>query len=315
VSVSAPLSLGLTICVLAAIIPLYEAIHQWNDKSSQAIANMNLAASTTRLSKINENLQVVYDQLTHDLGTLRNTTYMHLEHRQPVLQYFRPYYAGTSPDGAAKNVDTTDSPTEDVLLMTKPVSTYSGLWKLGVTDYSEIVANTAYVNESGLVDPLMRAMYKANAGSGAASTNFLYKLMLGFENGLYRRYPYSRFNVDYGYSKAYCADAPAPLHSLAGYDPRCRPWYQQSAVLAKLGVAREDTVVFSAPYVDAASGLPTISASSPLFRRTDGTFLGVVNVDWNLNYVSHTTRAPAHRESEEMFGRVLMWSSSLFCSS
>lgn len=62
-SVALPLSIGMIACVIAALVPLYSSTNDWNSRTSDAIQRMSLTAATTRLSKLNENLQLVYDQL------------------------------------------------------------------------------------------------------------------------------------------------------------------------------------------------------------------------------------------------------------
>lgn len=56
-SVALPLSLGLIVVTLAAIIPLYADVDDWNAQTSEAITSMVLGASATRLLKLHENLQ------------------------------------------------------------------------------------------------------------------------------------------------------------------------------------------------------------------------------------------------------------------
>lgn len=78
-------------------------------------------------------------------------------------------------------------------------------------------------------------------------------------------------------SKQICDDRTAEYKGRPdpdAYDPRCRPWYQDAVEGGNTGV------IFTSPYKDAETGLPTVTVAAPVFDAVDTPLLlGVVGID------------------------------------
>ena len=103
-------------------------------------------------------------------------------------------------------------------------------------------------------------------------------LYIGLESDLFVIYPAQDIS---GYaSLSYTCLTGGNPSATVGYDPRCRSWY----VDAK---ANPGQVVFTQPYVDAASGLVLISAAQAVFDSSGG-FVGVVSVDVSMDTLARS---------------------------
>lgn len=300
-----PLVLGMTVCVLVAIIPLYNVIHSWNDNASIAVQEMTVAASAARTMKMNENLQVLYSQLGQDLGLLRNMTYAALEEHVPVQTYYPTYY-GTMLGGVAVTLP----PQEDRVYFSNPrtgagFEQFSAALLPGARNMADVL-NATFAQRSSLIDPVLKALYKTNRGGSMSHTEYYLKLMMGFENSFYRRYPFPSasggFPLDYtDGTVAYCDSTLDPSFvDRVAYHPQCRPWYHQAklALMARrqgLYTGQQEDAeitVYSTPYVDAATKAVTISASTPIVDRlkAGAPFVGVVNIDFNMSAIEKVVR-------------------------
>ncbi|CAH6420882.1 VWA Cache recognition domain protein [uncultured virus] len=124
--------------------------------------------------------------------------------------------------------------------------------------------NQEFLNNSNILINVWRPIWKSNMN---------YKgLYVGFENGLFRNYPYIRLDNFPTYSYTCLINN----KTIIGYDPKCRNWYISSK-------NKQNEVIFSNPYVGASSGKVLISASKSIHNNTN--FIGVVSVDIELDYL------------------------------
>ena len=114
-----------------------------------------------------------------------------------------------------------------------------------------------------------------------------YVLMYSGANsgGAYRAFPFTDFRGSQT-SETACRTSPTEplLGTRFGYDPRCRDWYNQ----ARLGLA---SPIFTAPYVDAFSGLLVLTAAQSYFYSTTplaSSFAGAVAIDFKINDIEQS---------------------------
>jgi hypothetical protein len=93
--------------------------------------------------------------------------------------------------------------------------------------------------------------------------------LTSFEPHLYR----SLLSIDYTYT---CV---TDNSTRTGYDPRCRPWYQQAKT--------NGGITYSGPF--ASNGVMAITVSLPVYSSA-GTFLGVVAADVTMSTIESTIR-------------------------
>ena len=302
-AVVVPLAAGMLVCLFFAVIPMYRVTTEWNTKASEAVQGMRVSAATVRLTKMNDNLQVLYSQLEHDLGLLRNGTYDALANKTEVLTYPPTYYG--APLAGAPSLP---APQEDRLLFHATTTgagfeRFSAALQQGKMSMDDVMGSD-YAEPTSLVDPLWKALYKTNRGGSMNRPAYYMKLMMGFEDSFYRRYPFpsatNGFPADYTDGTTLYCDPTIDVAfiGLTAYHPQCRPWYRQ----AKDGWSRtraagttDEIAVFSTPYIDAASRTVTISASTPLSNRrlVGEPFMGVINIDFNMSSIDRVVQDPS----------------------
>ncbi len=242
---------GMIVCILVAVILSYKNADQTNIATRDYMRNSGLEISKLRLSKSAEYISVVYQQISTDMLTFNNETINALSHSRPVKKYYETYYGDPAVDSR--------TPPLDYEFKQK----FSTTFKLGVVTMNDL-HNIAYINETSLTDNIARILFKSSAG--------LYsKLLVGLNDGTFRRYPYSVVST-YNTLAYICADG--TNRNVIGYDPRCRPWYVQA-------IRRPNTIVFSSPYVDTATNKFIISSS--LTINFNSSIFGVINIDFDMN--------------------------------
>jgi len=119
-----------------------------------------------------------------------------------------------------------------------------------------------YLNNASLFDDVFRLTSRSNPA-------YLW-LYSGYEDGLYRGYPFDNLNgfVTYEYT---CL---ANMEETVGYDPRCRGWY----INAK---NNQHETIFSEPYNDASTGGVIITLSRSIHNASDD-FIGVLGFDLSM---------------------------------
>ena len=68
-----------------------------------------------------------------------------------------------------------------------------------------------------------------------------------------------------------------------GFDPRCRPWYQDAV--------EHGRVIFTNPYVDVGSGELIVTVAAPVYNSSDTTLLlGVVGIDMDFTEIDDSIK-------------------------
>ena len=126
-----------------------------------------------------------------------------------------------------------------------------------------------YLNLSSVLDNPHGAILKSNPSFAAG-------VYMGFEDGMWRPYPYQNVGADYQTIEYICAHN---NQQVVGFDPRCREWYHA----AKLN---QSEVIFTAPYIDASSGDVTISLARAVV--VSDAMVGAVGADITLASLEET---------------------------
>uniref|UniRef100_A0A6C0EBL0 VWFA domain-containing protein n=1 Tax=viral metagenome TaxID=1070528 RepID=A0A6C0EBL0_9ZZZZ len=239
------LVLGTISILLVGIVPIHVEKSNWKSLSHDHISSVTLNSSVTKLNYISSYIDIYFNGAYSDIITTNNYITNYYKNKLNVVKNYTTYYGVSSIDSRV--------PPKDNLNQYFASSTF----KTGTTSLSQLYKQN-HVNESSIFDNLFRQIYK--------SSDLYVSIYTGFDNGLYRIYPYFKLNSYPTFSyTCYYNNQPT-----VGYDPRCRVWY----VIAQ----GSDDVKYTSPYVDALTNQVLITISSRIF--VNGQTYGVIGFDF-----------------------------------
>jgi len=123
--------------------------------------------------------------------------------------------------------------------------------------------NSSYLNKSSLMDNTLGPLFKAGAGNYQG-------FYIGFEDGLFRHFPYNNVSVRFSGLSYTCQIDQTPV---VGYDPRCRGWYVQAKT-------QPNEVILTNPYVDASTGVVVVTLAMSV--SVNNKVIAVVGTDFEM---------------------------------
>ena len=245
-----PLTMGLLACVVITLVPLNVQKSTWQTMTNTHINNTINSATITRVGFLSKYIETYFNQTNNDLMAAHYYASLLFNNSMSLNRSYNTYYG----------VSTVDSRTPP-----KDFTNYylaSSTFKLGTTALVPFL-NESYVNTSSIMDNVFRSILK--------SSSIYDRIYMGFNNGMFRRYPYTLLDT-YNTLVYTCVATGLPT---IGYDPRCRIWYYLS---------RDNSPVqYTSPYVDALTGQILITASKQV--TINGQLLGVIGADFAMDKI------------------------------
>lgn len=241
-----PLSIGLSICILATVLPFYITVPLWTNNTKIFIKESIQITAEVRTKSLGNYIDTFFKQVKIDINQIHNYSLNIFSDQMMIKKYYRSYYSTSIVDAFEPPLDNS----QKFLASTN--------FKLGINSYSDFL-NLEYVNETSTMDNIFRPIYKSN--------NLYAKIYIGLNNGLFRRYPFARLE-DYSTMLYKCE---INQEQVIGYDPRCRIWYHQSR--------NTEDIKFTPPYIDAFSKKMLLSISKRIFNSS---LIGVIAADFSM---------------------------------
>lgn len=255
-AILSPLVISVILSALVTTLPFSTNLPSWVSETQTYVKNGTSILYQNKMNTIVKYLDVSFSQVTNGINLLHSCA---LNKSIGINNTWLRTYSGVS---------TIDSKL--------PPKDYNGLYlastvfKLGVLSYEDLLQQN-YVNSTALLDVCFRAVYLSN--------DIFSRVYFGTENGLFRRFPYTRLD-NYVYLSYTSSLTQLPM---TGYDPRHRIWYT---------IAKDNTVKFTAPYLDASTKKMSISISRGIYTDSGGVpstgtaeLLGVVAADFYMEKI------------------------------
>jgi len=253
-----PLSVGMFIIGFYTVLSMFSNIPGWTQTIQVAMKNEELQTLERRSKDRASLASNTFLQIKNDVKLLRDYAREIWNDELPIVQPYQSYFG----------VSTVDSSLPPGGLNSGGFNYHSSVWyKNGVTDVTNSHINEPFLNDTSIMDNVLRSLFKSNPGYAG--------LYIGTEDSLFRHFPY--LNLDHYPSFVYtCATTGLQV---TGYDPTCRGWYKQAN-------DNPTEVIFTGPYNDAGTGEVLISAAHEVSPT-----VGVVSVDVSMNSLDQQVAA------------------------
>jgi len=232
------------------------------DTVSVTMTDRQLANLGERLNSLLNTSDTFFQQLVNDVDYQHTYAFgvFNESFPVPIVSFYDNFNVMDYPSPAPADVDTAGT------------SMYSSFW------YKDQDPDTnPNLNKSSLLDNSHGPMVRSNPAYVG--------MYMGFEDGLWRHFPYRDVGEDLEGDSYVCTDTGV---TVTGYDPRCRGWY----VLAENSPL---TTQFTSPYEDASTGEVLITLARAV--TIDSSLAGVVGADISLDAMAEIISAATVLES------------------
>jgi tetratricopeptide (TPR) repeat protein len=252
-NVAVPIAFAAITIVTVATVTLNKYNPEWNDVTKNYITVAKLDSSKTKLDFIGRYIGTSFNQTKNDITAIEYYIQQSIQGNLNITDPYDTYYGISSVDPRQVPKDYLDN------------SIFSSTYKNGIVTMDQLY-NTQYVNDTSIYDNVLRPIYKSSS---------LYEgVYVGFENGLFRRYPYALLNSYPTFAYTCVADNLPTV----GYDPRCRIWYN----IAK----NDDSIKYTTPYVDSLTSKVMITSSKRVMNNSQ--LVGIIGMDFSMNEIDIT---------------------------
>jgi len=249
-----PIVMACIAVICTATISLNNSVPKWKADSNSFLTDSFKSRTITETDSIAQYIDITFKEAENSLNAMHNYVVTILNNNSTVTSYYNTYY-GTF--GIQPQLDNNGNSIASVAYYTTSPGNQ-------ITTNEQLV-DIQYVNISSVFDNVFRSVCK--------SSTIMYNVFMGFNNGLYRAYPYASLS-SYPTQTSICVTNNQPI---IGYDPRCRPWYSLAS--------QTDEIIYTSPYIETLSKQLIITTSKRVIVNNQ--IIGVLGVHFSMSPIDN----------------------------